>query len=634
MRIDETTLAGFRADHLSARALLALILKHVWVLVRLGVGVGKSAAIDALLALPDLYRRFDLVVYVAPSWDVIRERGIVTGTTAATAGYRVLEPRPRTRCGARDAPWRALERRGCIATAKDTLCGSCPEASAADPCRWPKRLKDVEGIHLFFATEELLRINRALIPMLKARTKAKRVLVVLDEARFIDGAFRIEIDARELAMFDGALTKAAADTPKLGSLIGRWRHALAQVKSATRAGLKRLRLEVPDTLLRHALKIEEAGLDMHGPRFRFLGYDLVQLVHSRGSERRRNTKGDLTFIARPYLKTHLLVASAHLDGEYVGQRLGEDRVSSPFEKVVVRHSGTRIVNLRSRLGADSYFSKNSKQVLDTFALLIRRNVLADRTTLLVCKLSRKPRCAEYLRTRLAEWGLDVAFLIEGERPPSAPTPTVIPVIHYGVLGTNDYAGYESAFCLTGYYVADSTLNHALDELELDPDGQVHIVTDARRVRRAVLVDRLVPDRDRAWVANLYLRRLEVDPVIQAVGRVRFLTQPREIVTFQMADLSAELGAVEEVKSVAALRTAFRLPEPKALDTAIACARIQALRDEGLSVAQAGERIGISRSTAFRRARSADSLRSPDRDIFLKRGFETPPGATDDAGRAS
>ena len=52
-----------------------------------------------------------------------------------------------------------------------------------------------------------------------------------------------------------------------------------------------------------------------------------------------------------------------------------------------------------------------------------------------------------------------------------------------------------------------------------------------------------------------LRKLEVDPVIQAAGRVRFLTRPREVVFFQMDDLARDLGDVREVSCLADLRVA-------------------------------------------------------------------------------
>jgi hypothetical protein len=186
-----------------------------------------------------------------------------------------------------------------------------------------------------------------------------------------------------------------------------------------------------------------------------------------------------------------------------------------------------VFNLRSRLGCDSYFGGNKKQVLDTFAVLIRRNVFSRKTTLLVSRLKSKQVCAAYLTARLADWGITVKFVLSREDLPTVPEPSVIPIIHYGVVGVNDFSAYECAYCLNGYYVASNTLNRALAEFEPEAFGtDVRIVSGDALVRRAELVDHAMPDADRSLLANAYLQRLEVDPVVQAVGRVQCSQVPR------------------------------------------------------------------------------------------------------------
>ena len=87
-------------------------------------------------------------------------------------------------------------------------------------------------------------------------------------------------------------------------------------------------------------------------------------------------------------------------------------MTSPFEHAVFQHSGTRIFNLRSRIGADRYFRGNHKQILDTIAVLVAGNVKAGVTTVLVSRKKSKDFSARYLAARLAGWGIDVRFVCD------------------------------------------------------------------------------------------------------------------------------------------------------------------------------------------------------------------------------
>ena len=125
------------------------------------------------------------------------------------------------------------------------------------------------------------------------------------------------------------------------------------------------------------------------------------------------------------------------------------------------------------------------------------------------------------------------------------------------------------------------------------------------------------------LGNVYLRKLEVDPVVQAVGRVRFLTKPREVITFAMHDLSPEVGTCQDVRSLRELRQALGIPEAKEIDQALATERIAAMRASGRSAEGIAAELGVSRATVFRRLHG--SLKNPRR-VNPCRSFETPPGA--------
>src|SRR6185436_12021204 len=99
-----------------------MIVGNVHVLIRVAVGVGKSWAVDQLLAWPQLYERFGLVIYLAPTRAVLQEREARLKEAGFHFGMRVLEPRPHVRCGPLDARWQMFEGMACTALAKKTLC--------------------------------------------------------------------------------------------------------------------------------------------------------------------------------------------------------------------------------------------------------------------------------------------------------------------------------------------------------------------------------------------------------------------------------------------------------------------------------------------------------------------------------
>ena len=95
-------------------------------------------------------------------------------------------------------------------------------------------------------------------------------------------------------------------------------------------------------------------------------------------------------------------------------------------------------------------------------------MLDGRSTVTISRKKSKRLCADYLTARLAGWGIEVTFLID-EDPilPAAPDSRVIPMIHYGILGTNSYANYETVYCLNSFYIREDVLNRHLQEFEAE-----------------------------------------------------------------------------------------------------------------------------------------------------------------------
>jgi len=618
--ITECELDAFRMEHLSPPAMLTAIERDVRILFRLPVGVGKTYAAVDLLLCPAVFERFDLVIYAAPAWNILKEV-VARIENAGFEGYKILERRPKERCGDLDAEWRQFEERSCSTLAKRRLClASCPKSSS---CPWPGQLKDIEGLRLVLMTEQRLGLLRAIVPLLQSRTGGRRVLVILDEARVLDASFEVQLARDELERFGSVLKRTRCHQPGWLATRTAWLRELHDLLGADERTFRERSFHFKNELHGFAYWIQALGWHRHGPEFRYAGYDLSLLAYSRAEER-WFADDSLCFIGRPYLQCHLALLSAHVTAAYAGHRLGTGPTASPFEGIRFLHSGSRVFNVRNSNGAARHFRRNHRQVLDTFASLIMRNVVDGRSTLLISRKKFKPLCADYLQRRLAGWGLDVEIVVDGyDRLPLEPDPRTIPLIHYGIIGVNDFTKYSCAYSVNSYYVSSKDLNAAVQEFEPRHFRvRLEVVRGPDRMRRVKLADTLVSDEDRMWLGSVYLRKLEVDPVIQAVGRVRFLTEPREVVFFQMNDLQTEIGQVREVRSLRALEQALHIPSARDIDDALAGRQARRLMNEGFTAQQAAEALGVSRRTLFRRLEAFESAKFPLRNSIAD--FGTPP----------
>lgn len=607
--INEAGLELFQAGFLSESYLLDEVAKSGMAIVAAAPGVGKSRTADKLVLSPATYDRYDLVVYAAPSWAVINERRVLRGVEAPVR-HAVLTARPRERCGPLDARWAELEAAGCAAHAREELCATCP---ASQSCDWPDRLSPerLADVRLILMPEQHLVTNPLMVRLLKRQTKAKRALILLDEARFLDVPFTVALKVRELARFRDAVRSALGVDEAVRA---RWLQSLGALLSG--ADPRVTALSFPGALLRHGEAIQSAGLQLHGPAFRFIGYELAEYRRSRPDDRWRDDAGALRFELPPALEGDTLILSAYLEPEYVAHRLAVDHVAAPLAGYQVTHSDTRIFNIKSRLGMDGYYLDNLKQILDFFAALIASKIEKGRSTVVVTRKKFAEVCVEELTTRLAALGHDVRFVRDGFDALGAPDPLTIPVVTYGLVGINALINYETCICLNGFYVPPSALNEAVQgavpeshrvELVVEVDDQGN-----RRVRVAEPLFRGGGFED---VANACLRKLELEPVLQAVARVRFSVRPREVWLFEMHDARPLVGEVTEVRTLAAAYAAAGLPRYPLLLRRRAAEALRALMAaEGLSMRAAAAHLGIDRQTASRWLRE-ECHKSPLKDLL-------------------
>ncbi len=595
--IGEQALNEFRGGLTGCRGLDLLNQNGGRLLVQLPVGVGKSRWIDAITLEALGGGDYDLVVVLSPTRQLINERAPLR---SPPPGARVvnLRPRPSRKCGPdRDAAWKKYEAAGLGALGRVEVCGPCP---LRGKCFWPGQYgRGLKGARLVYATQAHLERSRGFLASLRAWAGAERPLTLLDEISFLGKSFEGVVRADDLGRFLRALRLSAggAGVPPLRHRA--WVRLVEALQGASTRDLQAGDWRPPPMGHRWAAAVQRAGLRRFGADFRYLGHALAEFGHSPVGSRLRDAAGDVRYSARPYVGD-CLVFSGTADPALARYRLGKD-LASPFAGHRFAHPGTRWYNLASPAGTRQYFARHAPQALDFFAALVARRASEGKRVLLVAKKCFVELCAAGLNERLRPHGLEVVTGGWSEQRLAAPG--VVPLINYGLIGTNLFEGFDAAYCLTGYYVHGGAVNACLQDLtRRDLRLPIKVETAGSPLRRrASAAD---PDdryHDVARLAQPALELQEHAAVVQAVGRVRPFTRPREVVTFQMAELPG-VAYDAEFRTLAEARRHFGVPTRRASRAADLAGRVRALRLRGLTQAEAAAELGVSTRTVRRHER--------------------------------
>jgi hypothetical protein len=586
-------LAEFRA-RLTGRYGLDLVRQHGGgVLVQHQVGVGKSFWLDAITVEAVQGGDYDLAVVLCPTRQLIRERGPVR---KPPRGVRVinLRPRPARRCGReRDAQWRRYEAADLGALGRAEVCGACPLRGG---CFWPGQYgARLRRARIVYATQAHLERSPNFLLSLRSWAGAERVLTLLDEANFVGGSFARRIPAESLALFAGALRRAGQSAGGAAPRHEKWLALVGALRGASTADLQEVGWRVPWPGPRWAAAVQRVGVQLYGDAFRFLGYDLTQFAASPVETRRRDEAGGIQFSVRPYVGD-CIVFTGTTDRGFACYRLGKD-LASPFADHRFRHPGTRWYNLASPIGSRRYFARHSPQVLDFFAQLVARRTAEGKRVLLVAKKCFLRLCAVGLAERFAHAGVALRAVTGGWSEALLADPGVVPLINYGMIGTNRFEHFDVVYCLTGYYVNEHVVNQCLQDLtRQDLRLPVRIETTGHpRRRRARLAEPEHRYYDLAPLVQPALEFREHGVVIQAVGRVRPFTRPREVITFQMAELPG-VAYDAEFSTLAEARRHFGIACGRDCKSAALAARIGRLRRNGSTQAEVARLLGISERT--------------------------------------
>ncbi len=583
----EKALQAFREQWTGPR-MLQLIREHRGRL-RLDwpIGVGKSHSIDETSEAAVRSDAYDLVVALFPTRQVIDERRWIKCPPADVKTAN-LKPRPWRRCGTeRDRQWRGFERSKLGMLGRSQICGSCPDKES---CSWPTQFskEGLAGAQVIYGTQAHLTRAPAFVLQLSTWAGAKRVLVLLDEVNFIMSCFRRTIDLEELDRFVQVLKEVGSNED--------WIFRADLLLRAPTTDLRYPDWRMPPINPDWCLEVQRCGWNKFGEQFKFLAYDLTQFGCSPFDSRERDAAGNLLFAAPPYLNCDFVIYSGTAHPEFSRFRLGQD-FASPFEGYRFEHPQTRWYNISSRLGTKLSFPKNSSQVLDFFALLVAQRLQEGRRPLLVTRKCFLEVCAEGMKTRLRELGIQPQIVING---PGHLEANSIPLISYGTVGTNLYEGYDCAYCLCGFYVNERVVNEVLQDV-LASDGHIPIqirFEGMPRRRRAGVLHTRSRVYDVHELAQLALNQQEMDVVLQAVGRVRPYTRPREVITFQCAE-HPQLSYTEEFNDLKGARQYFQFPDRRMRRKNKTRQQIQAAKRSGLSQSETADRIGLSIRTTKR-----------------------------------
>jgi hypothetical protein len=592
----EEALAGFRATWTGGRILDLLAELGGRMRVDWTVGVGKSHNLDQVIATAIEQQRYDLVVALLPTRQVIAERAWII---SPPSGVRVvnLRPRPRERCGpVRDADWRHFEQRGLGALGRARLCGRCEHA---ERCYGPTQYgQGLAGTQVIFAAQAHLKRSPAFVDQCAQWAGAGRVLAILDETHFVMADRGQQIARPELERFLDVLERHQSYAPREGHR--RWTYLSRLLTVCSTGDLRAPEWTFPAPSPDWALAIQTEGWGQYGTAFRYHAPDRQLLGRSAMESRERLLDGTLRFALPSDLDGDFLIYSAHTPHALIEHRLGQT-YPSPFAHYRFEHPGSTWVNLASRIGMQRYYVKNAPQILDCFAQLIVRRIGEGRRVLGVAKKRLIPLCAVMLQERLAHYGLASSHVVEQPGPDAdLSDPAHIPLIGYGAIGTNRYESYDCVFCLTGFYVSEAVLSATLQDMRASDFRVPMLIRTAGSPPRRIaeVSDPRHRIYDVAALAQAALDHLEMGTVLQAVGRVRPFTRPREVITFQCADHPT--GAYDhEFTNLADMRRHFGLIDRRAAKGLSTAARVGELRDAGLAQGAVAEQLKIGLRTVQR-----------------------------------
>jgi hypothetical protein len=590
----------FRRKWSGRRVLQSVKSRRRPLLISWPIGVGKSHNIDDVIKEAVRHRPYDVVLALFPTKRLIRERRWVKNPPK-NVQIAILRARPKKTCGrALNKEWQSYENLSLVLLGREDLCKArCPNYGT---CFWPQQYgKGMANYKVIYGTQAHLDRAPDFIAQIQSWTGAERILVLLDENNFVAKSFRHHLARDELEKYLAALT-ALSTKGSMGKAHDRWEYLVDLLIKAQTGDLRSDQWRFPAFSAQWAVAVQRMGRTLFGQEFRFLGYDLRKFFWSWQQSREKTTGGGVAFAVKPKLDVpgcDCIIYSGTAHPDFLTFRLGGLELANPFADYRFEHPRTKWYNLASSLGTRGHFLENAPQVLDFFAQLTGRRLQEGRRVLLVAKKCFVEHCAAEMTKRLRALGLDVT-VVKFDKHTRLKDPTIVPIINYGMVGTNRFKRFQCAYCLTGYYVNEQVVNSVLQDINAsDLHIELKFTTNGLPRRRQVGVARAA-DRfyDIAKLAQLALNQQEMDVVLQAVGRVRPYTEPREVITFQCA-AHPQLEYTQEFNSLAEARVFFGITSNRETGKATTNASVQTAKKAGNTQQQVANQLKISLRTVKR-----------------------------------
>ncbi len=596
----ENDLSQFRNAH-SAETMLDRLGGDPHLCVNWPVGVGKSVHLDAVTLSALESNQYDLVIVLAPTRQLIEERKLVKDPLPHLKIVQ-LKPRPRLLCNGLNQRWEIYEKKHLGVLGRATLCNSCPNNTT---CSWIKQWSDeyLNGVQVIYATQAYFEIIPDFLTTLKHKTGASKVLTIVDEANFLLKSFRRYLPMNALKHFllllDQVLSSSLLDTVNERVLL-HWQKVVSELLLADTSDLRNQKWHLPHLSTALCERLQKGGVNNFGDHYEFIGYSLLEFCRSPQISQERLENGALTFCRSLHIEGDSIIYSATVPLELLNYRLN---VSANLytDNTTFKNQGTQWFNIASPFGTRHYFRGNSKQILDFYAELIHQRLCQGKKILLVAKKCFVAYCAAQLNERLKVLGnLDVQIVVDNFASNDLRQAQTIPLVNYGIIGTNLFEDFECCYCLTGFYVNEEVINSTLqDSFASDFRVPISLNVDGYPKRRYVKVTR---DEDQYSTVNMLaqdvLNYFEMGTVLQAVGRVRPYTKPREIITFQCAD-HPDFPYTREFNSLGEARTFFNIKTQKTQQLENRAQQIKECKAKGLTQKEAADRLSTSLRTVQR-----------------------------------
>ena len=307
--------------------------------------------------------------------------------------------------------------------------------------------KDLQGKQVVFATQTHLEHNPYFITHVKQQSNTGKVLVIFDEANVSLANYSRTITVSSIRQLMEATSKSDISS-KHKSVIN---HYLSCLLDAPSEDLQdKNAWHFPRLSTNGMTQILTIGDEIFGDSFHNIIYVLQAFGDSSAESREKLPNGDIRFPASPLTSTSdVLLYSATTHLSILKMRLGID-FYSPYDNYEFKGEGTTWLNLASATGASSNFIKNSPQILDVFTQLTVQRIHEGKRVLLVSKKEHVGYCVKAMNQMLVEQGVNDIRVVQGEHYVENPDITVVPIIHYGVIGINQFEGFDCCYCLNSY----------------------------------------------------------------------------------------------------------------------------------------------------------------------------------------